>query len=186
MDFGLTKNWLPVIKQNEKYFKELPVDIGTLKEMDSAEDVVIYGIVYDKNLRDAREVSLTKGKAYDPEKYRIVHLLKPDLKKYFRGNEWVSQWAIKGYQFKQKRRLEEGVDYRIEEQYQFANFVLEDDTDFITVRISPIAFPMFGKLIFEGINAEDPVVIRGKMGSGIRMFFANKIVSLKEYKKEKI
>jgi len=183
MEFGLDKNWLPVIKENIKYFKKLPINISELKEMDKADDAVIYGIVYDKNLRDAREVSLTKGKPYDSEKYRIVHLLKPEIRKWFKNNEWTSQLALKNYKLKHDKNVKEGIDYAIEEQFQFANFVVEDDTDFITVRLSAIAFPQYGKLIFENINAEDPVIIRGKLGSGIRMFFANKIVSLKEYKK---
>lgn len=184
MEFGIEKNWLPMIKRNISFFKKEPTNISTLKEMDNAEDIMIYGIVYDKNLRDAREVSLSKGKNFDINKYKIVHLLKNDLRKWFRGNEWISQWALNNYIKRNNAHLVVGEDYVIEEQYQFANFILEDDTDFITVRLSPIAFPMYGKMIFERLNAEDPIIIRGKMGSGIRMFFANKIVSLKEFKEK--
>ena len=151
--------------------------------MDNTNDVVIYGIVYDKNLRDAREVSLSKGKGFDVNKYKIVHLLNKELIKWYKGNEWISQWALKNYTDKTGNTLKKGIDYIIEDQYQFANFVVEDDTDFITVRMSPVVFPMYGKLIFEQINVEDPVVIKGKMGSGIRMFFANHVLSLRAYKK---
>lgn len=184
MEFGIDKNWLPLIRNNMSYFRDLPTPISTLKDMEQADDILIYGIVYDKNLRDAREVSLTKGKTIDLSKYSIVHILNPEIKKWFKNNEWVSKWAMNNYKFKHKKNVIEGKDYKMEDQFQFANFVIEDDTDFITVRLSHIAFPQYGKLIFEGINAEDPVAIRGKMGTGIRLFFANRIVSLKHYKEK--
>jgi len=184
IDFGLEKNWMPFIKKNINYFKSLPIKIEELKEMEGSDDVIVYGIVYDKNLRDAREVSMTKGKNYDVNKYKIVHLLNKNIIKYFKGNAWISKWVLENYKNKVTRNIEEGKDYTIEEQYQFANFIVEDDTDFITVRLSHIAFPTYGKMIFEDLNPEDPVIIRGKMGSGIRMLFANKIISLKEFKEK--
>ena len=138
MEFGIDNKWLPFIKEHPEKFHSLPISIAQLKEMESKEDVVIYGIVYDKNLRDAREVSLSKGKNVDLTRYNG--------------------------------------------QYQFANFVLEDDTDFITCRLSHRVFPEYGNLIFEQIKADDVIVIKGRMGSGIRMFFVNKILSLRHYK----
>ena len=183
MEFGLDKNWLPIIKSHINYFGQEPTPIEYLTEMENAKDVIIYGIVYDKNLRDAREVSLSKGKNFDTSKYNIVHLLNKDIIKYFHGNEWTSKYMLERYK-QNYDNIKEGIDYVFEYQFQFANFVVEDDSDFVTVRLSHIAFPQYGKLIFEGINPEDPVVIKGKMGSGIRMFFANKILSLKQYEAE--
>lgn len=182
MDFGLDKNWLPLLKEQPDRFPILPTPIAELKEMENAKDVIIYGIVYDKNLRDAREVSLSKGKDIDLSKYNIVHLLNSHMVKWFRNNTYVSKWALKQYRERTGANIQEGVDYVFEDQFQFANFILEDDSDFITVRLSHVAFPQYGKVIFEGIEAGDPVIMAGKMGSGIRMFFANRIYSLKRLK----
>lgn len=184
VDFGIEKNWLPFIREHLDYFKKEPVSIESLKEMEGPEDVIIYGVTYDKNLRDTREVSLSRGKEIDPNKYKIVHFINKECIKDFRGQEWTSQGELKKYNDRGGTLLKQGTDYLIEDQFQFANFVIEDDTDFITVRLSQVMFPMYGKLLFEKVGAGDPVVIKGKMGSGIRMFFANKILSLKEYKEK--
>lgn len=141
MEFGIDKNWLPVLQKYPTIFKQLPMRIDELKETEGVDDVIIYGIVYDKNLKDAREEASSKGKNIDLKKYRGL--------------------------------------------YQFANFVVEDDHDFITVRMSHIIFPHYGKLIFEELRPDDVVIIRGKMGSGIRLFFANKIMSLRQFLEEK-
>lgn len=77
----------------------------------------------------------------------------------------------RGLQFTPK----EGVNY------DFCNLIIEDDNDFITVRISMDIFPHYRDLLF-GENKNDALLIQGVMGSGIRMFFANKIMSLNQYK----
>jgi hypothetical protein len=141
LEFGVENKWLQYLIEHSDYFKKLPTPIANLKESNSSDEVVIYGIVYDKNLRDAREVSSSKGKEIDLSKYNG--------------------------------------------QFQFANFVLEDDTDFITVRLSHKKFPEYGNLIFEETKADDVVIVKGRMGSGIRMFFADKIINLRKYKEEK-
>jgi hypothetical protein len=64
---------------------------------------------------------------------------------------------------------------------KFCNFILEDDSDFITIRVSPHYFPEFKELIFERLREDDVVIMKGKMGSGIRMFFVNKMVCLREF-----
>lgn len=138
IEFGIDNKWLQFLKDHPEKFKNLPVPIAQLKEMDESEDSVIYGVVYDKNLRDAREVSLSKGKTLDLSKYNG--------------------------------------------QYQFANFTLEDDTDFVTVRLSHKAFPEYGNLIFEKTKADDVIIMKGRIGSGIRMFFCNKMLNLRLYK----
>ncbi len=140
LEFGVEKNWLQFVKEQSSYFKAIPKKLEDLKEGDAAKDIVIWGIVYDKNLRDAREVSSSKGKDIDLSKYNG--------------------------------------------QFQFANFVLEDDTDFITVRLSHKKFPIYGNLIFEELKPDDVVIIKGRMGSGIRMFFADKIVCLRQHKEK--
>lgn len=143
MDFDIVKTWTDFIKNNPKTFKTFPVPIEKLADMKTGfnePEVVIWGIVYDKNLRDVRETAMSKGKTIDTSKYNG--------------------------------------------QFNFANFVIEDDTDFLTVRLSHLKFPEYGKLIFDQIRADDVVMIRGKMGSGIRMFFANKILSLRHFKEK--
>ena len=67
------------------------------------------------------------------------------------------------------------------EQPKFANFTLEDDTDFVTVRVAPHFFPHVKELLFEEMRDDDIMLVKGKMGSGIRMLFANKIVLLRQY-----
>jgi DNA polymerase-3 subunit alpha len=143
IDFGIEKTWMPYILENSKTFKELPIPIDSLKDRKSGfnePEVVIYGIVYDKNMRDIREVSATKGKTIDLEKYHGL--------------------------------------------YRFANFVVEDDTDFVTCRLSHMKYPEYGNLIFEQTKVGDVVIIRGKMGSGIRMLFVNKVLNLRLHKEK--
>ena len=65
---------------------------------------------------------------------------------------------------------------------QFCNFILEDDSDFITIRVSPKSYKRFGKLIFEELKENDVIMVKGRIGSGIRMVFANYIVKLEDTK----
>jgi hypothetical protein len=182
MDFGVEKNWLQFLKDNNEKFKNLPMNIADLKEMENSDDVVIYGVVYDKNLRDVREVSTSKGKALDPNAQKIVKLISPRAKKIFSDGQYTS---LKGLGYKQQKHiLTQGIDYEVIEQCQFANFIVEDDTDFITARISQLKFPEYGKLIFEDTRPDDVILMKGKMGSGIRMFFVNKLINLRHYKEE--
>ena len=63
-------------------------------------------------------------------------------------------------------------------------FALKDDSDFITVRITPKLFPLYGNLVFEKTIANDVLIMRGRIGNGIRMFFADKILNLRLYKEK--
>jgi len=65
---------------------------------------------------------------------------------------------------------------------KYCNFILEDDSDFVTIRVSNRNFPSFKKLIFEDLTPGDIVMVKGKMGEGIRMFFANEIICLNHFK----
>lgn len=178
LEFGVEERWGQFIRNNLAIFKQLPTNIAELKEREIAEEVVIVGIVYDKNLRDAREVSSSKGKDVDLSKYKICKLKSSKAKRAFKTNpKYVSQKSMS-----YREGLVEGKDYEIEDQFQFANFVLEDDTDFITVRLSHLKFPEYGNLIFEQLKADDVIIIKGRMGSGIRMFFADKILCLRKVK----
>jgi DNA polymerase-3 subunit alpha len=171
VDFGIERDWMPFLAQFPTVFKELPVPIASFKPKEDDEenpddltqlvtdyeDITIMGVAYDKNLKDYRE-ELSKGKK-------------------------LSERAMKQMQEKHL--------------YKYANFVLEDDTDFITVRLSTIQFvePTCqkiegadgkilnnGQLIFQYMRPEDVLVVRGKLGQGIRMFFANKILLLRDFK----
>lgn len=137
MDFNITSKWSKVLDKYPDKFKSKPMNIEDLADLEGHTDVVVWGIVYDKNLKDKIEEALSKGK--------------------------------------------ESPKMRKGEQPKFMNFLLEDDTDFITVRVSTFFFPYVQKLIFEEMRDDDVLLIRGKMGSGIRMLFANKIVSLRQY-----
>lgn len=185
IDFEITKKWMPYIMENHPHpFKDLPTPIENLNDMKvgfNEPDVVLYGIVYDKNMRDAREVSATKGKQIDMKKYNIIHIMKPKsgVSPYMTFDQF-SKYKIKSG----IRTWELNTDYEIIQQYRFANFVLEDDTDFITVRMSHLKYPEYANLIFEQSKTGDVIMIRGKVGSGIRMFFANKIMNLRIYQEE--
>ena len=69
-------------------------------------------------------------------------------------------------------------------QSKYCNFMIEDDTDFVTCRISTANFEKFKKLIFEEINDDSIILVKGRMGEGIRMFFANEIVHLDRLKEK--
>lgn len=60
----------------------------------------------------------------------------------------------------------------------FCNFTMEDDNDFVTIRLSTRVYPKYGKVVFEDMKDGDVMMIYGRMGSGIRMFFGNKVVNL--------
>lgn len=86
-----------------------------------------------------------------------------------------------------KNKVEEAQSKGIEfvpqegELYDFCNLTFEDATDFITVRVSPEAFQFYKDIIFSDRKDDDVLLIKGVMGGGIRMFFANKIISLRPY-----
>lgn len=136
MEFNIIGTWQKVLDKYPDKFKMQPTNIEDLTGKEG-EDVVVWGIMYDKNLKDKIEEAMSRGQ--------------------------------------EPPRLKPG------EQQKFMNFILEDDTDFITVRISTFFFPYVQKLIFEELKDDDVVLIKGKMGSGIRMLFANKMVSLRQY-----
>lgn len=174
VEFGVANTWLEWIKNHPKVFKELPTDIAELKDAEGGEDVIIYGIAYDKNLRDINEVSSSKGKSIDKEAMKIAEIKSYRMKQVFENAKYTSQRALAW-----KKIFIEGIDYDLVEQPQFANFVLEDDTDFITCRISQIKFPEYGQLVFEKTKPSDVLIIKGRFGSGIRMLFVNKIINLR-------
>jgi len=74
--------------------------------------------------------------------------------------------------------------WAVKDETQFCNFILEDDSDFITIRVSPKSYKRFGKLIFEELKENDVIMVKGRIGSGIRMVFANYIVKLEDVKKK--
>ncbi len=140
MDFGIEKNWRGFIMDSE-FFVTKPISIEELKEDSTGEEeVAIMGIAYDKNLRDLREVTQSRGQS-------IGDIRDPHLT-------------------------------------QFCNFILEDDTDFITVRLSRWVFPQYAKMLFEEIKDDDVIILKGRMGTGIRMFFANKMLILRKIKEK--
>ena len=67
---------------------------------------------------------------------------------------------------------------------QYFNFMLEDDTDFVTVRVSTHNCEKFKSLIFEEISPGDIVMVKGKFGDGIRMFFCNEMICLNHLKEK--
>ncbi len=181
MDFGIEKRWYKFIHDHLGTFRTMPMQISELKNLQTGWDepeVVICGVIYDKNLRDAREVSASKGKGGDMSKYESAKVLNREL---FKGQKYVSMKSIKAWEAK-VGKLKEGKDYEKMMLYESANFVCEDDEDFITVRLSHLKFPEYSRLIFQDLKAGDAVMIKGKIGNGIRMFFASKILSLRHYK----
>ena len=160
MEFGIDDKWLPFLKEHKEKFPNLPTKISYLKEIEGNTDAIIYGIVYDKNLKNAQEEAASKGRKLETYKYTCK--------------------KCKGCLNYDKINNPESKCENL--QFQFANFVIEDDTDFITVRLSHRVFPEYGNLIFEQIKADDVIIIKGKMGQGIRLFFADKIISLRHYK----
>ena len=174
VDFGIERDWLPTILKFPESFPMPPTNISIFKQDEDEneemkdvrdnssmyEDITIMGVVYDKNLKDYREEA-GKGKNVD---------------------------------LTNKKGL-----------YKYANFVLEDDTDFITIRLSNFAFVEptcqnipytitefdgakkegilnYGQLIFQELRPDDVIIVRGILGKGIRMFFADRIVSLRHFK----
>lgn len=187
MDYDIMKQWTPFLREHADKFKKLPLSIEQLKEMNlgfNSDDQIIMGIIYDKNLRDVREVSTSKGKNADLSKY-VGYKLTERAERLVGQKGYISPMMAKRINSEREGyKLKEGMDYTKEQLYEFANFVIEDDTDFITVRLSHLKFPEYGNLIFEKTFDGDVVIIKGKMGSGIRMFFANKIINLNRYKEE--
>ena len=67
---------------------------------------------------------------------------------------------------------------------KYCNFVIEDNTDFMTIRIPLRSFNEHQAEVFENLDTSDVVLIRGKMGDGIRMMFCNEFVNLTKLKKK--
>ena len=113
-------------------------------------------------------------------------------KEYQYGSMWKQEKFIMGivYDKNLRDKLEistskgRKVNVAEGEPTAFCNFMLEDDDDFITIRVGTKTFPKYKKLIFEDLKENDVIYIRGAMGSGIRMFFANSIVCLRIIKEK--
>ena len=197
VDFGVADKWMEYIKSHPDFKKAIPTPIEYLEEM-GGKDCVIWGVVYDKNLRDVREVSLSKGKGIDLKKYHAVKAITSNARKIFSNKKYSSINMLESIERRSGKLLTEGIDYEKTHLYEFANFVVEDDTDFVTARLSWLAFPepcsngikvngeyvSNGQLIFEHLKPDDVVLLRGRMGSGIRMFFVNKILVLRLHKEK--
>jgi DNA polymerase-3 subunit alpha len=171
MEFNIKTKWRQFyIDHKEELFNTFPTPIEHLKEMEGSTDVVIWGIVYDKNLRDKKEAALSKNK----KNTEFTATCKNCSNKEKLSVEQIND--IKNY----KCHKCKSIGAWDEEPTMFCNFIIEDDTDFMTARISPKLFPVYGNMIFEQVKGDDVVVMKGKMGSGIRMFFANAIISLSQ------
>ena len=187
MDFNIVKTWTPFLDEHPTTFENRPTNIEDLAEIKTGwnePDIVIWGVVYDKNLKDIREVSSSKGKEVSEDKRYGGKILNPKLSKLMRGAKYATIESLKKINERMGLGLKPGVDFEKMELFELANFTIEDDTDFLTVRLSQAKFPEYGKLIFDEVMPGDVVMIRGKMGSGIRMFFADKILSLRHYKEK--
>lgn len=187
MEFGVKDKWMPFIGSHPEIFKQLPISIDSLDEIKTGFDepeIIIWGIAYDKNLRDLRETSASKGKTLEEKRYRAAKIITPKMKDFFKGASHVTMTTLIYKQREKNVYFENGKDYEKTDLFQFANFVLEDDEGFITIRLSHIKFPDYGNLVLEQTRADDVLMIRGQMGSGIRMFFANKIINLRLLKEK--
>lgn len=156
MEFTVRKNWQEfcrkhiqmkcgcrkcaeerLVNPDSKYGGYHFKDIDMIGELAGADHLVMWGIAYDKNLKDVREMSRSKGK--EPVK------------------------IIPG-------------------QTELCSFTLEDDTGFIIVRVHQRLFHKYKKLIFEDMRDDDVLLVRGKIGLGIQMLFADEIYNLRELK----
>jgi len=137
IDLNLIEKWQSFCYNT---YKQKIVPIEKLNLL-SNKKVAIIGLAdpAEKNLRNIREVSFSKGQKLD-------NISNPHLE-------------------------------------EFMNFVLEDETDFITVRISRTKYPLLKDIIWSA-EAKDVLYVEGRMGMGIRMVFAEKIINLtKNYEK---
>jgi DNA polymerase-3 subunit alpha len=99
-----------------------------------------------------------------------------------------------GSLFNPKNKLEEsksrGIDIIKKEgeenftvkDYDFLNFDIEDETDYITIRIGYKIYKKFHDMIWAA-KPSDVLLVTGMVNGGIRMVFANDIVNLTEFKK---
>lgn len=76
------------------------------------------------------------------------------------------------------------VTFQEGELTEFLNMTVEDDSDFITVRIPVKIYPQYKTKIFEEVKDSDVLYIAGKIGSGIRMFFLTDFVILRTLKEK--
>lgn len=169
---NLTKEEPQIITDTSNFtYKEI---IKNKIILDSKPEQYIMGIVYDKNLRNKLEVSLSKGKEmHIPEIVPFQKELKEiEMSGSINFNKPETQERIKW--------LNEQIKYHTD----FCNFMIEDDSDFITARVGVKTFPKYRKFIFEELGEGEPIYVKGIMGSGIRMFFCNYIVSLPRLKKK--
>lgn len=67
---------------------------------------------------------------------------------------------------------------------KYFNFIIEDETDFMTCRVATHQFKQFSSLVLEQISDGDILIVKGQMGTGIRMFFANEIICLNHLKRK--
>jgi len=111
------------------------------------------------------------------EKTRVVIVGNTNPNKFFNPkNKWEES---KSKELELERK--EGEENYIISDYDFLNFDLEDETDYVTVRIPYTKYKKYKKMIWN-VKPSDAILVLGVCNGGIRMVFANTVVNLSEMK----
>ena len=107
-----------------------------------------------------------------------------DPKKYFNPKNKLEEHKSRGLLMEIKpgepNPEEEGFDQSF---YDFLNFDLEDETDYVTVRIPYKKYKRYKSAIWS-VKPDEVLLVKGMVNGGIRMVFANSIISLTRLKRK--
>lgn len=103
-----------------------------------------------------------------------------DPNKFFNPKNKIEEMKSKGKDIdyiRKELKIPEGQEDFITVNYDFLNFDLEDETDYVTVRIPYRSYPKFKEMMW-AIKPDDIIMVEGMVNGGIRMVFANNIRNL--------
>ena len=113
------------------------------------------------------------------EKGTVLIIGKTDPKKYFNLKNKMEEYKSRG----RAMEVKDGEQHFLQADYDFLNFDIEDETDYVTVRIPYKQYPKYKEMIWN-TKPDDVLLVRGMVNGGIRMVFSNLIINLSLLRKK--
>ncbi len=127
--------------------------------------------------RIKKKISLIKDIAATDERINVAILGSTDPENLYNPKNRFEEARSRGIELERKPGEEE---FTIKD-YDFLNFDIEDESDYITVRIPYKIYKKYFDMMWS-VKPSDVLLVTGMMGNGIRMVFANEVINLTQLK----
>lgn len=169
---NVRENWMEFCEIN---LKDIPRTIKSLSSIEEKTNITIIGRTDPKkyyNPKNKLEEMQSRGLSIDDfmvcqSQFKIKH----ENEKFiciFCGEEFDPKKNIKCIAFMVKN-------------YDFLNFDLEDETDYVTVRIPFKIYPNYFDMMWD-VKPDEVLLVQGIVNGNIRMVFANNVINLSKLK----